>query len=101
MYGPDVSYNRTGASPPDSGTFAERHAVHHQFARTRNAPRVMDRDLSRMGLFILTSPYAGLLREEEAGSGSKGSAVIAVSAVERHPLGKRALYRLAARFATA
>jgi hypothetical protein len=27
-----------------------------------SAPRVMDNDLSRMGLFMATSPYAGLNR---------------------------------------
>ena len=56
VYGPEVSYSRTGGSPPDSVTSRNGTPPTISLFEPGNAPRVMERDLSRMGLFIVPLP---------------------------------------------
>jgi hypothetical protein len=47
-----VSYSLTGGSPPDSATSRNGTPPSISFLEPGNAPRVIESDLSRMGLFI-------------------------------------------------
>ncbi len=66
MYGPDVSYSRTGASPPDSGTSRNGTPSTISLREPGNAPRVMDKRHVENGFVHLRLSYAGLLRDEGA-----------------------------------
>src|SRR6202000_1223286 len=76
---PEVSYKRTLGSPPDSATSRNGTPSTWIFREPGNAPRVISKAFElRMGLFIRTSPYAGLNRIR-----FKGTRGIAISAVRR------------------
>ena len=62
VYGPDVSYSRTGGSPPDSATSRNGTPPKHQLARTGQRATGDGNRLVENGLVHPTSPYAGLNR---------------------------------------